>query len=291
MVRRGLTADPGQDARRLHDHDRAGAVVGGAVCRPPSCRGARRPSRSRRRVGAGDLGQDVVGVVVRVLEVHAVLHLHAAPRRPWPGARACGSPPPPARPPAASACALPGSCSPRRAPGARRCATWSRAHARLPRPGKRRAARGSGSARCASCAARDPRPAARSGRAWRCRRPTAARTWARCRPSPPPGSWRARSCPTACPSTARSPCRWPSVPRRSAALSTPSVGGVQATGMPLRSRGRGAIMRMCAASIHQPRPKSKPSVWTFRSPQACKRSAVQCSARRMAGELVMRPPI
>ena len=71
----------------------------------------------------------------------------------------------------------------------------------------------------------------------------------------------------------------------------PAVGGVQAIGMERSMIGRGAVIRTDALSIHQPRPNSKPSLWTLERPQALNCPAVQSSAVRMAGELVRRPPI
>ena len=74
-------------------------------------------------------------------------------------------------------------------------------------------------------------------------------------------------------------------------MSGPAVAGVQATGIERRTSGRGAIIRTLAASIHQPRPNSKGWVRTLVRPQLLNRSWVQRSAWRMAGELVIRPPI
>src|ERR1700722_3863367 len=51
------------------------------------------------------------------------------------------------------------------------------------------------------------------------------------------------------------------------AFSAPLVAGVQAMGMPCSSSGRGDVMRTCEDSIHQPRPKSNPSVLTSFNPQ------------------------
>src|SRR5208282_4598970 len=70
----------------------------------------------------------------------------------------------------------------------------------------------------------------------------------------------------------------------------PLVAGVQAIGMPRSTSARGALIRTCDDSIHQPRPNSKASALTFK-PQLLNLSWVQRSALRMAGELVMRPPI
>lgn len=71
----------------------------------------------------------------------------------------------------------------------------------------------------------------------------------------------------------------------------PSVAGVQAMGMARSSSCRGAIIRTCEDSIHQPLPKSKGSAFTFFKPQLLNLSCVQRSAFRIAGELVIRPPI
>src|SRR5580704_7152978 len=75
------------------------------------------------------------------------------------------------------------------------------------------------------------------------------------------------------------------------AFKTPFVAGVHASGMARKSKTRGAIMRTCEDSIHQPRPKSKASDLTSFNPQPLNFSCVHRSALRMAGELVMRPPI
>ena len=75
------------------------------------------------------------------------------------------------------------------------------------------------------------------------------------------------------------------------ALKTPLVAGVHARGMARSSKTRGAVMRTCEDSIHQPRPKSKASVLTSFKPQLLNFSCVHRSALRIAGELVMRPPI
>src|SRR3546814_17468531 len=70
----------------------------------------------------------------------------------------------------------------------------------------------------------------------------------------------------------------------------PLVGGDQAIGIAVSSIGRGVVIRTCDRSIHQPRPNSNPSLWTFK-PQSRKRDCVQSSALRIAGELVSRAPI
>src|SRR3546814_13528507 len=70
----------------------------------------------------------------------------------------------------------------------------------------------------------------------------------------------------------------------------PLVGGDQAIGIAVSSIGRGVVIRTCDRSIHQPRPNSNPSLWTFK-PQSRKRDCVQSSALRIAGELVRRAPI
>ena len=74
-------------------------------------------------------------------------------------------------------------------------------------------------------------------------------------------------------------------------LITPLVPGVQATGMTRRSSGRGSVMRALARTIDQPRPNSNGSARTLDRPQSRKRWAVQVSASRICGELVMRPPM
>src|SRR3546814_2618272 len=68
------------------------------------------------------------------------------------------------------------------------------------------------------------------------------------------------------------------------------VTGVQTCALPICSIGRGVVIRTCDRSIHQPRPNSNPSLWTFK-PQSRKRDCVQSSALRIAGELVSRAPI
>jgi hypothetical protein len=55
------------------------------------------------------------------------------------------------------------------------------------------------------------------------------------------------------------------------AVSAPWVAGVQAMGMAVSWIGRGVTIRTLARSIDQPRPKSKPSLRTFRRPQSVKR--------------------
>src|ERR1700677_3993697 len=51
------------------------------------------------------------------------------------------------------------------------------------------------------------------------------------------------------------------------ALKTPFVGGVHAKGIARSSKALGALIRTCEDSIHQPRPKSKPSDLTSFKPQ------------------------
>ena len=50
------------------------------------------------------------------------------------------------------------------------------------------------------------------------------------------------------------------------ALTRPGVAGVQAIGIAVSATARGLTMRALDRSIHQPRPKSNPSLWTFWSP-------------------------
>src|ERR1700744_1065594 len=75
------------------------------------------------------------------------------------------------------------------------------------------------------------------------------------------------------------------------ALNTPFVAGVHARGIARSSIGLGAIIRTCEDSIHQPRPKSKPSDLTSFRPRLLIFSWDHRSAFRLAGELVRRPPI
>ncbi len=75
------------------------------------------------------------------------------------------------------------------------------------------------------------------------------------------------------------------------AVIVPFVDGVHATGIARIGSTRGVSMRTSIRSIHQPRPKSKPSVRTFLRPEARNCSCVHCSAARIGGEFVMRPPM
>src|SRR5262249_21397832 len=71
----------------------------------------------------------------------------------------------------------------------------------------------------------------------------------------------------------------------------PLVAGVQVIGTAVSWIGRGLVIRTLERSIHQPRPNSKPSLWTLVSPHWRNWSCVHCSALRMPGELVRRGPI
>ncbi len=69
--------------------------------------------------------------------------------------------------------------------------------------------------------------------------------------------------------------------RTTGAVTGPLVAGVQASGAATRLSVRGAIIRTLAPCDDQPRPNSKPSLWTFARPHAVNLDAVHASALRM----------
>ena len=75
------------------------------------------------------------------------------------------------------------------------------------------------------------------------------------------------------------------------AVTVPLVAGVHATGIAVSWTTRGVIIRTLDDTIDQPRPNSKPSLWTFLRPQLLNCDWVQASAWRIPGELVIRDPI
>src|SRR3546814_19133488 len=70
----GPHAHVGEDARRLHDHRRARAVIGGAVARHPAIEMRARPHIAGLGVAARNLGAAVVRLTVRI-----VVMAHALP--------------------------------------------------------------------------------------------------------------------------------------------------------------------------------------------------------------------
>jgi hypothetical protein len=78
-----VRTDTGENAGSFHDHRAAGAVVGGTVGRDPAVQMSARHHVARGRIGAGNVGKNVVGIVVGVLEVDPAvdLELHVAELR------------------------------------------------------------------------------------------------------------------------------------------------------------------------------------------------------------------
>ena len=76
-----MNTDAGKNPRRLHDHGAAGAIVGSAVAGDPAIQVRAGHDVARRRVATRNVRKNVVGIVIRILEMHAAVDLepHFAP--------------------------------------------------------------------------------------------------------------------------------------------------------------------------------------------------------------------
>src|SRR5580658_942514 len=68
-----MNAYAGENARRFHDHRAAGAIVGRAVAGDPAVQVRTSHDIARMRIFTGYVGEGIVGVVIRVLEMDSAV--------------------------------------------------------------------------------------------------------------------------------------------------------------------------------------------------------------------------
>ncbi len=71
-----MHSEAGENARRLHDHGAAGAIVRRTVAGDPAIQVRAGHDIAGMRVVAGNVGKYVIGIVVRVLEMDAAVDFH-----------------------------------------------------------------------------------------------------------------------------------------------------------------------------------------------------------------------